>query len=73
MTLTQRERLLLHVTQLSNSKSYDKLKMHLGSAINIIINNRCRSLTREEIGEVLHDCEEELVTSSSIYEEYDIK
>ena len=71
MSLTQRERLLVHVFHLS--KSHDKLEMHLGSAINIIINNRCRSLTKEEIGEVLHDCEEELATSSSIYEEYDIK
>jgi len=72
MTLTQRERLLLHVTQLSNSKSYDKLKMHLGSAINIIINNRCRSLTREEIEQVYKDIVEELSMSSIIYDEYEI-
>jgi len=47
MSLTQRERLLVHVFHLS--KSHDKLEMDLGTAINIIINNRCRSITRKEI------------------------
>ena len=73
MSLTQRERLVLHMTQLANSKSHDKLEMHLGSAINIIINKRCRSLTYEEIGRILKDVQEELNLSSTVYDEYDIK
>jgi len=73
MSLTQRERLVLHMTQLANSKSHDKLEMHLGSAINIIINKRCRSLTYEEIGQIIKDVQEELNLSSMVYDEYDIK
>ena len=73
MPLTQRERLVLHMVQLSNSKGHDKLEMHLGSAINIIINKRCRSLTYEEIGQIIKDVQEELNLSSMVYDEYDIK
>jgi hypothetical protein len=72
MGLTERERLILHVTQLANSKSHDKLDMHLGSSINIIITNRCRSLTKAEVAEVFKDVEEELSFSAVVYDEYKI-
>ena len=72
MSLTERERLILHLTQLANSKSHDKLDMHLGSSINIVINNRCRSLTKKELEEVFKDVEEELNLSSMVYDEYKI-
>ena len=73
MPLTERERLILHITQLANSKSHDKLDMHLGSAVNIIMKNRCRNVTKEEFEEIRDDVFEELSFSSAVYEEYDIK
>lgn len=73
MSLTERERLITHIVQLSTSKSNGKLEMTLGSAINYLINNRARSLSRDEIGAILKDIEEELSISNSIYEEFNIK
>ena len=70
MSLTQRERLLVHVFYLS--KSHDKLEMDLGTAINIIINNRCGSITRKEILQTMRDCTKELSRSNSIYDEHEI-
>ena len=55
MSLTERERLITHIVQLSTSKSNGKLEMTLGSAINYLINNRARSLSQDEIGEILKD------------------
>mgnify|MGYP001170554356 CR=1 FL=1 len=72
MSLTQRERLIVHITQLANSKSHDKLDMRLGSAVKIIIENRCRSLPTEEIPEVFRDVLEELSASSLVYDEFEI-
>ena len=72
MSCTERERLIIHLTQLANSKSHHALDMQLGSSVNIIINNRCRSLTREEINEVFKDVEEELSISAVVYDEHNI-
>ena len=46
--------------------------MTIGSAVNNLLNERARSLSREEIGEILHDCEEELSSSAIVYEEHNI-
>tara|TARA_Y100001951_G_C11252071_1_gene247053 strand:- start:67 stop:288 length:222 start_codon:yes stop_codon:yes gene_type:complete len=73
MSLTERERLITHIVQLSTSKSNGKLEMTLGSAINYLINNRARSLSQDEIGEILKDIEEELSISNSIYDEFKIR
>lgn len=73
MSLTERERLITHIVQLSTSKSNGKLEMTLGTAINYIINNRARALSQDEIGEILKDIEEELSLSNSIYEEFHIR
>ena len=64
MSLTERERLITHIVQLSTSKSNGKLEMILGTAINYIINERCMSLTRQEIGKILKDVHEELYLST---------
>lgn len=73
MSLTERERLITHIVQLSTSKSNGKLEMTLGTAINYIINNRARALSQDEIGDILKDIEEELSLSNSIYEEFHIR
>ena len=73
MSLTERERLITHIVQLSTSKSNGKLEMTLGSAINYLINNRARALSQDEIGEILKDIEEELSISNSIYDEFKIR
>jgi len=73
LSLTERERLITHIVQLSTSKSNGKLEMTLGTAINYIINNRARALSQDEIGEILKDIEEELSLSNSIYEEFHIR
>ena len=72
MSLTERERMILHITQLTTSKSNGNLDMTIGSAVNYLLNERARSLSREEIGEILHDCEEELTSSAIVYEEHNI-
>ena len=72
MSLTERERLILHLTQLANSKSHGKLEKSLGSSVSTIISNRCRSLTKAEISEVFKDVEEELTYSAVVYDEYKI-
>ena len=73
MSLTERERLIAHIVQLSTSKSNGKLEMTLGTAINYIINNRARALSQDEIGQILKDIEEELSISNSIYDEFKIR
>lgn len=73
MSLTERERLITHIVQLSTSKSNGKLEMTLGTAINYIINNRARALSQDEIGQILHDIEEELSISNTIYDEFKIR
>ena len=73
MSLTHRERLITHLVQLTTTKSNGKLEMILGTAINYIINERCMSLTRQEIGEILKDVHEELYLSNDIYDEYEIR
>jgi len=73
LSLTERERLITHIVQLSTSKSNGKLEMTLGTAINYIINNRARALSQDEIGDILKDIEEELSLSNSIYEEFHIR
>ena len=72
MSLTERERLILHLTQLATSKSQGNLEKSLGTSVNTIITNRCRSLTKEELQEVFKDVEEELTLSSMVYDEYKI-
>ena len=73
MSLTERERLILHLTQLATSKSQGNLEKSLGTSVNTIITNRCRSLTKLEVSEVFKEVEEELSISAIIYDEYSIR
>ena len=73
MSLTERERLILHLTQLATSKSQGNLKKSLGTSVNTIITNRCRSLSKEEVSEVFKEVEEELSISAVVYDEYKIR
>ena len=73
MSLTERERLILHLTQLATSKSQGNLEKSLGTSVNTIITNRCRSLTKAEVSEVFKEVEEELSISAIIYDEYSIR
>ena len=73
MSLTERERLILHLTQLATSKSQGNLEKSLGTSVNTIITNRCRSLTKLEVSEVFKEVEEELSISAVVYDEYKIR
>ena len=73
MSLTERERLILHLTQLATSKSQGNLEKSLGTSVNTIITNRCRSLSKEEVSEVFKDVEEELNFSAIVYDENKIR
>ena len=73
MSLTERERLILHLTQLATSKSQGNLEKSLGTSVNTIITNRCRSLTKAEVSEVFKEVEEELSISAVVYDEYSIR
>ena len=72
MSLTERERLILHMTQLATQKTFGKLTKSLPYSINVVVKNRCRQLDQTEIDEVFKDVEEELMSASTVYEENNI-
>lgn len=69
MGLTERERLIMHMAQLSISSHYGQLHRTLPQCVNIIVKNRCRQLDQQQIDEVLTDIEEELLASNTVYDE----
>lgn len=72
MGLTERERLIMHMAQLSTCSSYGRLHRPLPQCVNIIVKNRCRQLDKQELDEILADVEEELLLSGTLYEENNI-
>ncbi len=72
MGLTERERLIMHMAQLSTSNAFGKLHRPLPQCVNIIVKNRCRQLDKQELDEILNDVEEELLLSGTLYEENNI-
>ena len=68
MTFTARERFIYHITASMTMHGMgmidDSKMMRIAS---LILKNRCRSLTVDDVEEIHHDLEEEVMFSGSVY------
>ena len=73
MTLSEMQRALIHLTQLSTAMSLGKLEMKLSTAINIVARERFASLSREDWKVLLKETVKELLISSPTYDKHNIR
>ena len=69
MTLTARERFIYHITAamtMRGMRMIDDNKMH--RLFSLILQNRCRSLTDDDIEQAYRDIEEEVVFSGPVFD-----
>ena len=70
MSLTERERYILHACTAMTVSSMEKDKpFNLKAILNAVLKDRCRHLTPEEAQEILSDIMEEVMAGSVVYEE----
>ena len=70
MTLNDRERFILHLVALMTMQHFGKFgeKENLHE---IVVKNRCRRLTGNDINKIYDDIQEEMLLGKTIYEEAD--
>ena len=69
MTFTARERFIYHITSamtMRGMRMIDDNKMK--HVISLILQNRCRSLSDDDLVKVYHDIEEEVIFSGSVFD-----
>ena len=76
MTLTDRERFIMHTMKLMASKGFlENLNEAHGAMelfVNLLIENRCRKLEQDDVDVIFKDVEEELLLSKEFYRENNI-
>ena len=69
MTFTARERFIYYITSAMTMRGMrmidDNKMMHIAS---LILKNRCRSLTVDDVEEIHHDLEEEIMFSGPVFD-----
>lgn len=72
MTLSDRERFILHAGTLTSAKLDGSLKMTIQEALNIVLKNRCRTLSKNQhiLNELKEDIDEEVLQSETFYKEF---
>ena len=71
MTLTERERLLYHLSVLMTMDTINKDKdINVDEMLYAIWKNRCRKLTESDIKVIYKEIEEEAMNGTSVYEEF---
>ena len=69
MTFTARERFIYYITSamtMRGMRMIDDSKMR--RIMSLILKNRCRNLTEDDVEQVYHDIEEEVVFSGPVFD-----
>ena len=69
MTFTTRERFIYHITAamtMRGMRMIDDSKMR--RIMSLILNNRCRSLTQDDVEQTYRDIEEEVIFSGPVFD-----
>tara|TARA_B110001454_G_C12508904_1_gene345936 strand:+ start:342 stop:626 length:285 start_codon:yes stop_codon:yes gene_type:complete len=70
MTLNDREKFILHLVSLMTMQHFGKFK-EKDNLHEIVLKNRCRRLTGNDVNKIYEDIQEEMLLGSAIYEEAD--
>ena len=69
MTFTTRERFIYHITAAMTMRGMRMIDdSTMGRIMSLILKNRCRSLTVDDVEQVYHDIEEEVVFSGPVFD-----
>ena len=73
MTFTDRERFIYHsatlmTLEIMHEKRTRRSAVDLQKFLELIKDNRCRKLTRDDLDDIYNDIEEEVLLSSAVYD-----
>ena len=73
MTFTDRERIIYHsatlmTLEIMHEKRTRRSAVDLQKFLELIKDNRCRKLTRDDLDDIYNDIEEEVLLSSAVYD-----